>query len=67
MFNANEILHELGRVLAEKISKSVYLAGDNDDQENITVILTANVAGQIVPPMIVFGTREYQYSHRITF
>ncbi|KAG5882848.1 hypothetical protein JTB14_022359 [Gonioctena quinquepunctata] len=43
-----------GKVLAKKGSKLVYLAGANDEKENITILLTANASGQIAPPMIVY-------------
>lgn len=54
VFNADETTFYLnpkgGKVLAEKGSKSVYLAGANDEKENVT----ANAAGQIAPSMIVY-------------
>lgn len=58
VFNADETTFYLnpkgGKVLAEKGSKSVYLAGANDEKENVTVLVTANAAGQIAPSMIVY-------------
>lgn len=58
VFNADETACYLNpkgsKVLAERGSKNVYLAGANDEKENITTLLTANAAGQLAPPMVVF-------------
>lgn len=58
VFNADEsafFLQPKGdKVLARKGEKSVYIAGTNDDKENLTVLLTANGQGDFAPPMIIF-------------
>lgn len=42
------------RVLAKKGDKSIYHAGTNDEKENLTVLVTANAAGKLAPPMVIF-------------
>ncbi|KAJ8871343.1 hypothetical protein PR048_027660 [Dryococelus australis] len=42
-----------GKVIAKKGNKNVFSA--NNDHENLTELNTANAAGNITPPMIVFG------------
>ncbi|KAG5879954.1 hypothetical protein JTB14_024547 [Gonioctena quinquepunctata] len=42
------------KVLTKKGTKSVYNAGTNDEKENLTVLVTANAAGELGPPMIIF-------------
>ncbi|KAG5876691.1 hypothetical protein JTB14_005157 [Gonioctena quinquepunctata] len=43
-----------GRQSADKKgNKSVYKAGTNDEKENLTVLVTANAAGELGPPMII--------------
>ncbi|KAG5862959.1 hypothetical protein JTB14_030545 [Gonioctena quinquepunctata] len=42
------------KVLTKKGNKSVYNAGTNDEKENLTVLVTANAAGELGPPMIIF-------------
>lgn len=58
VFNADEsafFLQPKGeKVLAKKGEKSVYIAGTNDDKENLTVLVTANGQGDFAPPMIIF-------------
>lgn len=58
VFNADEsafFLQPKGeKVLAKKGAKSVYIAGTNDDKENLTVLVTANGQGDFAPPMIIF-------------
>lgn len=43
-----------GKVLAQKGSKNIYTSAGSDEKENITVLLTANAAGQLAPPMVVY-------------
>ncbi|KAJ8895064.1 hypothetical protein PR048_000389 [Dryococelus australis] len=43
------------KIITKKGDKNVYLANNNDEKENLTVLLTANAAGNIPPPMIVFS------------
>ena len=38
----------------KKGDKSVYKAGTNDEKENLTVLVTANAAGELAPPMVIF-------------
>lgn len=58
VFNSDEsafFLQPKGeKVLSRKGNKSVYNAGTNDEKENLTVLVTANAAGNFAPPMIVF-------------
>lgn len=58
VFNCDESAFFLqpkgGKVLAKRGASSVYTAGTNDDKENLTVLVTANAAGDLGPPMIVF-------------
>ncbi|KAJ8959569.1 hypothetical protein NQ314_006218 [Rhamnusium bicolor] len=42
------------KVLTKKGAKSVYNVGTNDEKENLTVLVTANAAGELSPPMVVF-------------
>lgn len=42
------------KVLTKKGDKNVYNAGTNDDKENLTVLVTANAAGVLAPPLVVF-------------
>lgn len=42
-----------GRVLARKGDKNIYATSGNE-KENLTVLLKANAAGDMAPPMIVF-------------
>ncbi|KAG5883196.1 hypothetical protein JTB14_013903 [Gonioctena quinquepunctata] len=42
------------KVLTKKGNKSVYNAGTNDEKDNLTVLVTANAAGELGPPMIIF-------------
>ncbi|KAF6217308.1 hypothetical protein GE061_001662 [Apolygus lucorum] len=43
------------RVLAERGSKSVYMTANADEKECLTVLITANAAGEQAPPMVVFS------------
>lgn len=58
VFNTDETAFFLnpkpGKVLAQKGSKNIYTSAGTDEKENITVLLTANAAGQLAPPMIVY-------------
>ncbi|CAG4973401.1 unnamed protein product [Parnassius apollo] len=58
VFNADESAFFLapkpGRVLVRRGEKHVY-AASGDEKENLTVLLTANAAGTLAPPMIVFA------------
>lgn len=58
IFNADESAFYLspkeGKVLATKGNKNVYRSA-GDEKENVTVLLTANAAGKIAPPMIVLA------------
>ncbi|KAJ4437827.1 hypothetical protein ANN_13765 [Periplaneta americana] len=58
VFNADEsafFLQPKGeKVITKKGSKVVYSIG-NDEKENLTVLMTANAAGKLAPPMIVFS------------
>ncbi|CAK1586979.1 unnamed protein product [Parnassius mnemosyne] len=58
IFNADESAFFLSpkssRVLVRRGDKTVYTTSGNE-KENLTVLLTANAAGQIAPPMIVFA------------
>ncbi|XP_050501919.1 tigger transposable element-derived protein 1-like [Diabrotica virgifera virgifera] len=58
VFNCDETAFYLnpkpGKVLAAKGSKSVYTASGGDEKLNLTVLLTANAAGELAPPMIVY-------------
>lgn len=58
VFNCDESAFFLnpkpGKVLAEKGSKKIYTAAGADEKLNLTVLLTANAAGEIAPPMIVY-------------
>ncbi|XP_031354205.1 uncharacterized protein LOC116178756 [Photinus pyralis] len=58
IFNTDETAFFLnpkpGKVLAEKGIKNVYTAAGADEKENLTVLITANAAGQLAPPMIVY-------------
>jgi len=53
VFNANETALLLnpksGTVLAEKGTKNVYNIIGNNDKENVTVLVTANAAGELAP------------------
>lgn len=57
VFNTDESAFFLqpksGRVLVRKGEKNVYNSS-GDDKENLTVLITANAAGDLAPPMIVF-------------
>lgn len=57
VFNADESAFFLnpqgGKVLARKGDKNVYQMG-NDEKECLTFLFTANAAGMMPPPMIVF-------------
>lgn len=59
VFNADEaafFLQPKGeRVIVKKGEKNVYFAGNKDEKENLTVLVTANAAGTIAPPMVVFS------------
>lgn len=58
IFNTDESAFFLspkpGRVLVKRGTKNVYMAS-GDEKENVTVLLTANAAGKIAPPMIVYA------------
>lgn len=58
VFNADEsafFLQPTGeKVITKKGSKVVYSIG-NDEKENLTVLMTANAAGKLAPPMVVFS------------
>lgn len=58
VFNSDEsaffLQPKADKVLARKGDKSVYNAGTNDEKENLTVLVTANAAGEFAPPMIIF-------------
>lgn len=58
VFNADESAFcfnpKNSKVLARRGDKTVYQSGNNDDKQTLTVLLTANAAGKIAPPMIVF-------------
>ncbi|KAJ8932218.1 hypothetical protein NQ314_014838 [Rhamnusium bicolor] len=58
IYNADESAFFLqpcaGHVLTRKGEKNVYSASGNE-KENLTVLVTANAAGQLPPPMIVFS------------
>jgi len=58
VFNADETALLLnpksGTVLAEKGTKNVYNIIENNDKENVTVLVTANAAGELAPTMILF-------------
>ncbi|CAH2097239.1 unnamed protein product [Euphydryas editha] len=58
IFNTDESAFFLspkpGRVLVKRGTKNVYLA-NGDEKENLTVLLTANAAGKLAPPMIVYS------------
>ncbi|KOB51941.1 Uncharacterized protein OBRU01_26840 [Operophtera brumata] len=58
IFNADESAFFLspkpGHVLTKKGQKHLY-STCGDDKENLTVLFTANAAGMIAPPMIVFS------------
>lgn len=58
VFNCDETAFFLnpkpGKVLAEKGAKNVYTSAGADEKYNLTVLLTANAAGQLAPPMIVY-------------
>lgn len=41
-------------MITKKGSKVVYSIG-NDEKENLTVLMTANAAGKLAPPMVVFS------------
>lgn len=43
-----------GKVLAQKGSKTVYTAAGGDEKLYLTVLITANAAGVLPPPMLVF-------------
>ena len=57
IFNTDESAFYLqpkaGRVLVRKGEKNVYTAS-GDEKENLTVLVTANAAGVLAPPMIVY-------------
>lgn len=57
VFNADESAFYLNpkgsKVLARKGDKNIYSVG-GDEKDNLTVLLTANAAGQVAPPMILF-------------
>lgn len=57
IFNADESAFYLqpkaGRVIVRKGEKNVYIAS-RDEKENLTVLITANAAGVLAPPMIVY-------------
>lgn len=59
IFNADEAAFFLqpkgDRVLVKKGERNVYSAGNNDEKENLTVLVTANAAGRIAPPMVLFS------------
>ncbi|KAF6212246.1 hypothetical protein GE061_012767 [Apolygus lucorum] len=42
------------KVLAQKGNKIIYQHVNNDEKECITVLVTANAAGQFAPPLLVF-------------
>lgn len=58
VFNTDESAFFLnpnpGHVLVKKGDKNVYSVSGNE-KENLTVLITANAAGQLAPPMIVFA------------
>lgn len=58
IFNADETAFFLcpkgKQVLARKGSKQVHQITGNDDKECLTVLVTANAAGGLVPPMVVY-------------
>ncbi|KAF6217229.1 hypothetical protein GE061_001583 [Apolygus lucorum] len=58
VFNADESAFFLcpkgEKVLAQKGNKTIYQHVNNDEKECITVLVTANAAGQFAPPLLVF-------------
>ncbi|CAG5058953.1 unnamed protein product [Parnassius apollo] len=58
IFNTDESAFFLNpkpdRVLVKRGEKNIYSTSGNE-KENLTVLLTANAAGQLAPPMIVFS------------
>lgn len=58
VFNADEAAFFLNpkgdKVLAKRGEKNVYQVVNADEKECLTVLLTANAAGHVAPPMVIF-------------
>ncbi|XP_020294258.1 uncharacterized protein LOC109859930 [Pseudomyrmex gracilis] len=53
-------------VLAEKRSKNIYNIVNNNEKQNVTVLVTANAAGQLAPTMVVFAYKRVPSSIYVT-
>lgn len=45
--------------IVKKGYKSVYITGTNDEKENLTVLVTANAAGEVAPSMVIFKYERF--------
>lgn len=65
IFNADEsafFLNPKGsKVLASKGDKTIYSKINNNEKECYTVLVTANAAGQVAPPMVIFRYKRIPF------